>query len=132
MPEQSQAGQSNVENPETTAGAVGGVTLLNIPPCSMAEGPGEQSQSLFRPPMSDPEVDLECWRGARPKVAGPQTTQTKKGEAKAASTEEHILQLLGYRFLFTIGRPTQDFRKKVLEGPRCDRTREPWNLCTVR
>ena len=25
----------------------------------MAEGPGEQSQSLFRPPMSDPEVDLE-------------------------------------------------------------------------
>ena len=53
----SQAGQSNVENPETTAWAVGGETLLNIPPCSMAEGPGEQSQSLFRPPMSDPEVD---------------------------------------------------------------------------
>ena len=59
MPERSQAGQSNVENPETTAGAVGGDTLLNIPLCSMAEGPGEQSQSLFRPPMSDPEVDLE-------------------------------------------------------------------------
>ena len=59
-PEQSQAGQSNVENPETTAGAVGGETLLNIPPCSMAEGPGEQSQSLFRPPVSVPEVDLEC------------------------------------------------------------------------
>ena len=36
-----------------TAGATGGDTLLNIPPCSMAEGPGEQSQSLFRPPMSD-------------------------------------------------------------------------------
>ena len=59
MHEQSQAGQSNVENPETPAGTVGGETLLNIPPCSMAEGPGEQSQSLFRPPMSDPEVDLE-------------------------------------------------------------------------
>ena len=58
MPKRSQAEQSNVENPETTAGAVGGDTLLNIPPCSMAEGPGEQSQSLFRPPMSDPEVDL--------------------------------------------------------------------------
>ena len=42
-PEQSQVGQSNIENPETTAGAVGGATLLNIPPCSMAEGPGEQS-----------------------------------------------------------------------------------------
>ena len=68
--EQSQAGQPSVENPETTAGAVGGDTLLNIPPCSMAEGPGEQSQSLFRPPMSDPEVDLACRRGARPKWQG--------------------------------------------------------------
>ena len=58
-PERSQAGQTNIENPETTAGAGGGDTLLNIPPCSMAEGPGEQSQSLFRPPMSDLEVDLE-------------------------------------------------------------------------
>ena len=74
-PERSQAGQTNVENPEATAGAVGGDTLLNIPPCSMAEGPGEQSQSLFRPPMSDPEVDLERRRGARPKVAGPPATQ---------------------------------------------------------
>ena len=59
-PERFQAGQTEIENPEKTAGAVGGDTLLNIPPCSMAEGPGEQSQSLFRPPMSDPEVDLEC------------------------------------------------------------------------
>ena len=63
-PESTRAGQSSVGSPEPTAGAVGGVTLLNIPPCSMAEGPGEQSQSLFRPPMSDPEVDLEHRRGA--------------------------------------------------------------------
>ena len=58
---------------------MGGVTLLNIPPCSMAEGLGEQSQSLFRPPMSDPEVDLERRRGARPKVAEPQMTPNQKG-----------------------------------------------------
>ena len=45
----------------------------------MAEGPGEQSQSLFRPPMSDPEVDLERRRGAHPKVTGSQTTQNQKG-----------------------------------------------------
>ena len=93
MAERSQAGQSNVENPETTAGAVGGETLLNIPLCSMAEGPGDQSQSLFRPPMSDPEVDLECRRGARPKTAGPLVTQTIQEEAQAASTEERVLQL---------------------------------------
>ena len=77
---------------------MGGVTLLNIPPCSMAEGPGEQSQSLFRPPMSDPEVDLEHWRGTRPKVAESQTTQTKQEEAKAAPTEEPVLQVRGTDF----------------------------------
>ena len=32
---------------DITAGAVGGETLLNIPPCSITEEPGEQSQSLF-------------------------------------------------------------------------------------
>ena len=41
-PEQAQAGQPSVENPEMTAGATGGDTLLNIPPCSMAEGPGNK------------------------------------------------------------------------------------------
>ena len=65
----------------------------------MAEGPGEQSQSLFRPPMSDPEVDLECRRGARPKVTGSQTTQTKKGETKAASAEEQVPQVRGRIFI---------------------------------
>ena len=98
----------------------------------MAKGPGEQSQSLFRPPMSDPEVDLECRRGARPKVARPPTTQTIHEEAKAASTGGACTPGAGYRFLSTIRRPTQDFRMKVLEGPHCDRTREPWNLCTDR
>ena len=86
---QPQVGQSNVRDqpvrdPETTIGAVGGVTLLNKPPCSMAEEPGEQSQSLFRPPMNDPELDLERQRGARPKVAGPLTTQTIQEEAEGS------------------------------------------------
>ena len=97
-PKRSQAGQSNVENPEATTGAMGGDTLLNIPPCSMAEGPGEKSQSLFRPPMSDPEGDLEHRRGTRPKVAGLPATQTIPEEAKAASTEECVLQVRGTDF----------------------------------
>ena len=116
-PEQTQAGQSSVENPETTAGAVGGVTLLNIPPCSMAEGPGEQSQSLFRPPMSDPEVDLEHRRGARPKVTGPQMTQTKKEEAKAASTEEHALQVWGTDFYLPLGGKPRISERKSWRAP---------------
>ena len=113
MPEQSQAGQSNVENPETTAGAVGGDTLLNIPPCFMAEGPGEQSQSLFRPPMSDPE----CRRGARPKVVGPLTTQTKQEEAKAASTEERVLQVWGTDFYLPLGGQPRISERKSWRAP---------------
>ena len=116
-PEWSQARQLNVENPETTAGAVGGETLLNIPPCSMAEGPGEQSQSLFRPPMSDPEVDLECRRGARPKVAESQMTQTKKEEAKAASTEERVLQVRGTDFYLPLGGQPRISERKSWRAP---------------
>ena len=66
---------------DTITGAVGGQTLLNIPLCSMAEEPGEQSQSLFRPPMSDPELNLEHRRGTRPKAVAPLTTQTIQEEA---------------------------------------------------
>ena len=101
--EQLQVGQSNVRDPETTAGAIRGNTLLNIPPCSMAEESGEQSQSLFRPPMSDPELDLELQRGTRPKVAGPLTIQTIQEEAKAASTEERALQSRGTDFYLPLG-----------------------------
>ena len=115
--EQSQTGKPSVETPETTAGAVGGETLLNIPPCSMAEGPGEQSQSLFRPPMSDLEVDLECQRGARPKVAGPPTTQTKQEEAKAASTEERVLQLRGTDFYLPLGGQPRISEQKSWRAP---------------
>ena len=116
-PERSQAGQSTVENPETTAGAVGGETLLNIPPCSIAERPGEQSQSLFRPPMSDPEVDLECRRGTRPKVAESQKTQTKKEEAKAASTEERVLQVRGTDFYLPLGGQPRISERKSWRAP---------------
>ena len=43
----SSSGDQSARDIDTTAGVVGGETLLNIPPCSMAEEPGEQSQSLF-------------------------------------------------------------------------------------
>ena len=115
--EQPQAEQPNVGDPEATAGAVGGDTLLNIPPCSMAEEPGEQSQSLFRPPMSDPELDLECPRGARPKVAGPLTTQTIQEEAEAASTKERVLQLRGTDFYLPLGGQPRISERKSWRAP---------------
>ena len=83
----------------------------------MAEGPGEQSQSLFRPPMSDPEVDLEHRRGARPKVTGPQMTQTKKEEAKAASAEEHVLQVRGTDFYLPLGGQPRISERKSWRAP---------------
>ena len=83
----------------------------------MAEGPGEQSQSLFRPPMSDPEVDLGRRRGARPKVAGPLTTQTKQEEAKAASTEECVLQLQGTDFYLPLGGQPRISERKSWRAP---------------
>ena len=106
--EQPQTAQSNVRDqlvrdPELVTGAEGGDTLLNIPSCSMAEELGEQSQSLFRPPMSDPELDLDRRRGARPKVSGPLTTQTIQEEARAAPTEESALQLRGTDFYLPLG-----------------------------
>ena len=116
-PEQAQAGQPSVEKPEMTAGATGGDTLLNIPPCSMAEGPGEQSQSLFRPPMSDPEMDLERQRGARPKVTGSQVTQTKKPEAKAISAEEQALQVRGTDFYLPLGGQPRISERKSWRAP---------------
>ena len=44
----------------------------------MAEGPGEQSQSLFRPPMSDPEVDMKC----------PERRETKSGRVTNDSNQK--------------------------------------------
>ena len=83
----------------------------------MAEGPGEQSQSLFRPPMSDPEVDLERRRGARPKVAESQMTQTKQEEAKAASTEERVLQVRGTDFYLPLGGQPRISERKSWRAP---------------
>ena len=82
--------------------------------------------------MSDPELDLEHRHGARPKVAGPLTTQTIQEEAKAAPTERMCPPVEGHRLLLTVGRAAQDFRKKVLESPHCHRTGKSRHLCANR
>ena len=120
--EQTQVTQTSVRDQpsritESTMGAVGGDTLLNIPPCSMAEEPGEQSQSLFCPPMSDPELDLEHQRGARPKVARPLTTQTIQEEAKAAPTEERALQVRGTDLYLPLGGQPRISERKSWRAP---------------
>ena len=106
-----------IRDSELVRGAVGGDTLLNIPPCSMAKEPGEQSQSLFCPPISDPEMDLECRRGAQPKATGPLTTQTIQEEAKAASTERRALQLRGTDFYLPLGGQPRISERKSWRAP---------------
>ena len=83
----------------------------------MAEESGEQSQSLFRPPLSDPEVDLERQRGARPKVTGSQAIQTKKAEAKASSAEEQVLQVRGTDFYLPLGGQPRISERKSWRAP---------------
>ena len=67
--------------------------------------------------MSDPEVDLECQRGARPKVVESQITQTKKEETKATSTEEHVLQLRGTDFYLPLGGQPRISERKSWRAP---------------
>ena len=67
--------------------------------------------------MSDPEVDLEHRRGARPKVAEPQTTQIKREEAKAASTEERVLQVRGTDFYLPLGGQPRISERKSWRAP---------------
>ena len=83
----------------------------------MAKEPGVQSQSLFQPPMSDLEMDLERRRGAWPKVAGPLTTHTIQEEAKAASTERRALQLRGTDFYLPLGGQPRISERKSWRAP---------------
>ena len=53
--------------------------------------------------MSDPELNLERRSSAKPKVVAPLTTQTIQEEARAASTEQHALQLRGTDFYLPLG-----------------------------
>ena len=67
--------------------------------------------------MSDLEVDLERRRGARPKVAGPLTTQTIQEEAKAASTEKRVLQVRGTDFYLPLGGQPRISERKSWRAP---------------
>ena len=85
---------------------VGGETLLNIPGISTIGGGEPENQTLARPPMKNPTIDIECRGGARPKREPPYTTQTIQEEAWAAQTEEGARQLRGTNFYLPIvGQP---------------------------
>ena len=62
-------------------------------------------------------MDLERRRGVRPKVAGPLTTQTIQEEAKAASTEEHVIQVRGTDFYLPLGGQPRISERKSWRAP---------------
>ena len=67
--------------------------------------------------MSDLELDLECQRGARPRVVGPLTTQTIQEEAEAAPTEERVLQVRGTDFYLPLGGQPRISERKSWRAP---------------
>ena len=67
--------------------------------------------------MSDPELKLEHRRGAKPKAAGPLTTQTIQEEARVASTEQHALQLRGTDFYLPLGGQPRISERKSWRAP---------------
>ena len=75
------------------------------------------TESKFRRPISDPEMDLECRKGVQPKIAGPLTTQTIQEEAKVASTERRVLQLRGTDFYLPLGGQPRISERKSWRAP---------------
>ena len=67
--------------------------------------------------MSDSELNLECQRGAKPKAAGLLTTQMIQEEARAASTEQHALQLRGTDFYLPLGGQPRISERKSWRAP---------------
>ena len=87
-------------------GTVGGETLLTIPSVSTVGGGEAENQTLARPPMKNPTMDIERRRGTRPKRGPTYTTQTIQEEARAAQTEDEARQLRGTNFFLPIvGQP---------------------------
>ena len=67
--------------------------------------------------MSDPELNLERWRGTKPKATAPLTTQTIQEEARAAPTEQRALQLRGTDFYLPLGGQPRISERKSWRAP---------------
>ena len=92
--------------PQEGEGATGEETLLTIPSISTVGGGEAENQTLARPPMKNPTMDIERRGGARPKRGPTYTTQTIQEEARAARTEDEARQLGGTNFYLPIvGQP---------------------------
>ena len=79
---------------------------MTIPSISTVGGGEAENQTLARPPMKNPTMDIERRGGTRPKRGPTYTTQTIQEEARAARNEDEARQVRGTNFYLPIvGQP---------------------------
>ena len=93
------------------------VSLLNIPPPSMADEPVPEHPSLNRPALSDVTVDIERRGGARPRDEPVYTTRTIGEEMREAIAEGRAAQLAGTDFFLPLAGQPRISQMKSWRGP---------------
>ena len=93
------------------------VSLLNIPPPTMADEPVPEHPSLNRPAMSDVTVDIERRGGARPRDEPVYTTRTIREEIQEATTERRATQLTGTDFYLPLAGQPRISQMRSWRGP---------------
>ena len=93
------------------------VSLLNIPPPTMADEPASDHPSLNRPAMSDVTVDIERRSGTRPRGAPVYTTRTIREEIQEAISEGRAAQLAGTDFYLPIAGQPRISQMRSWRGP---------------
>ena len=93
------------------------VSLLNIPPPTMADEPVPEHPSLNRPAMSDVTVDIERRAGARPRGEPVYTTRTIREEIQEATTERRATQLTGTDFYLPLAGQPRISQMRSWRGP---------------
>ena len=100
---------------ETSTGTE--VSLLNIPPPTMADEPVPEHPSLNRPVMSDVTVDIERRGGVRPGDEPVYTTRTIREEMQEAITEGRAAQLVGTDFYLPLAGQPRISQMRSWRGP---------------
>ena len=93
------------------------VSLLNIPPPSMADEPVPEHPSLNRPALSDVTVDIERRGGARPRDEPVYTARTIGEEMQEAITEGRAAQLAGTDFYLPLAGQPRISQMRSWRGP---------------
>ena len=93
------------------------VSLLNIPPPTMADEPAPEHPHLNRPAMSDVTVDIERRGGVRSRDEPVYTTRMIREEMQEAITQERAAQLAGTDFYLPLAGQPRISQMRSWRGP---------------